>query len=97
MTDTDSPSELDQKYEKLRRDIVTLSFAAALDRLQKISEIMGSSRHSLEETIHLYRYAELLFEYCQTYLEVNEVPPQVIELDRERRPTGLKNLDVMKE
>ena len=84
---------LQQKYDQLNKEILTLGFTNAMSRLHRISQVIGSPDRTLEETLFMYQYAHHLIDYCQTFLEVNETPPKVVLLDQSRSPTMLRDLD----
>ena len=45
-----------------------MSFEEALQRLDKIVEILSSQKNNLEEMIQLYEEATILKEYCEKRL-----------------------------
>ncbi len=50
------------------KKIAKMSFEEALQRLDKIVEILSSQKNNLEEMIQLYEEASILKEYCEKRL-----------------------------
>ena len=74
-------------------DISSLSFEAALQRLEAIVRQLESGDAPLEAAIGLYEEAQALKAHCDRLLKSAEDKVEKIRLSRDGKPAGTEPLD----
>lgn len=75
-------------------DIGSLSFEAALARLEEIVRTLEKGEAPLDQSIELYQEGELLKRHCDARLKDAQARIEQIALGADGQPTGMKPFDV---
>jgi exodeoxyribonuclease VII small subunit len=73
--------------------IQTLSFEAALKRLEEIVRLLESGEATLDESIELYGEGDRLKQQCEARLQAAQARIERIQLGRDGQPTGTAPFD----
>jgi exodeoxyribonuclease VII small subunit len=73
--------------------IQTLSFEAALKRLEEIVRRLESGEATLDESIELYGEGDRLKQQCEARLQAAQARIERIQLGRDGQPTGTAPFD----
>ena len=74
-------------------DVATLSFEAALKRLEEIVRRLESGEETLDESIRLYGEGDALKKQCEARLASAQARIERIQLGRDGQPTGTAPFD----
>ena len=74
-------------------DISTLSFEAALKRLEEIVRRLESGDAPLDESIDLYNEGDKLRQQCEARLQAAQARIEKIQLGRDGAPAGTAPFD----
>ena len=74
-------------------DIGSLSFEAALARLEEIVRTLEKGEAPLDQSIELYQEGERLKRHCEARLKDAQARIEQIALGADGQPTGLKPFD----
>lgn len=74
-------------------DLSTLSFEAALKRLEEIVRKLESGEASLDESIELYGEGDRLKQQCEARLKAAQARIEKIQLGRDGEPAGTVPFD----
>ena len=74
-------------------DIASLSFEAALARLEEIVRTLEKGEAPLDQSIELYQEGERLKRHCEARLKDAQARIEQIALGADGRPTGMKPFD----
>ena len=74
-------------------DIGSLSFEAALTRLEEIVRTLEKGEAPLDQSIELYQEGERLKRHCEARLKDAQARIEQIALGADGQPTGLKPFD----
>ena len=73
--------------------IASLSFEAALKRLEEIVRRLEGGEASLDESIELYGEGDRLRQQCEARLQAAQARIEKIQLGRDGQPTGTAPFD----
>ncbi len=79
--------------ETATRPVEELSFEEALKELEQVVDRLERGDVPLEESIRLYERGHQLKKHCEARLREAEEKIELITLDAEGRPTGLKEVE----
>ena len=79
--------------ETAERPVGELSFEEALKELEQVVDRLERGDVPLEESIRLYERGHALKKHCEARLREAEEKIELITLDAEGRPTGLKEME----
>ena len=71
------------------QDVSSLSFEAALKRLEEIVRKLESGEASLDDAIELYSEGDRLKQQCEARLQAAQAKIEKIQLGRDGVPTGV--------
>jgi exodeoxyribonuclease VII small subunit len=74
-------------------EIQSLSFEAALKRLEEIVRRLESGEATLDESIELYGEGDRLKQRCEATLQAAQAKIERIQLGRDGQPTGTAPFD----
>ncbi len=74
-------------------EIQSLSFEAALKRLEEIVRRLESGEATLDESIELYGEGDRLKQQCEARLQAAQARIERIQLGRDGQPTGTAPFD----
>ena len=74
-------------------DITSLSFEAALARLEEIVRTLEKGEAPLDQSIELYQEGERLKRHCEARLKDAQARIEQIALGADGQPAGLKPFD----
>ena len=77
----------------LPQDVQSLSFEAALKRLEEIVRKLESGEASLDESIELYGEGDRLKQQCEARLQAAQARIEQIQFDRDGNPAGTAPFD----
>ena len=76
-------------------DIGSLSFEAALARLEEIVRTLEKGEAPLDQSIELYQEGERLKRHCEARLKDAQARIEQIALGADGQPTGVKPFDAV--
>ena len=79
--------------DQVHDNVDTLSFEAALKRLEEIVRKLESGEASLDESIQLYGEGDRLKQQCEARLQAAQARIEKIQLGRDGEPTGTAPFD----
>lgn len=82
-----------QDAKKDPKPVDKMSFEEALAELEHVVNLLERGDVPLEESIRLYERGHALKKHCEARLREAEEKVELITLDAEGRPTGLKEVD----
>jgi exodeoxyribonuclease VII small subunit len=74
-------------------DVASLSFEAALRRLEEIVRTLEKGEAPLDQSIALYQEGDALKRHCEARLKDAQMRIEQIALGSDGQPTGLKPFD----
>ena len=74
-------------------DVSALSFAQAVEELERIVSALERGDVALDKSIEIYERGEALKKHCEALLKAAEDRIEKIRLDRAGKPQGVEPLD----